>query len=997
MKNKLDSIKFVAKYFIIVIILIGIIYLIKQFSPLEKAGKRNISDIFNTVDPKIIDSLMSKMTLEEKVYQLIIFKTDSVNSSNIKNLQTEIGSKQFGGIFFNADSLKYFYLLKDSISSVYKIIFFSLINSKIGFPSFSNIPEFDNLKAFSAVTDDKLKNEIYTESSIFTKNIGTEINILTSGNENSPKTIEYKSIFNEFFSKNILLCLDEKSLNNSYFIENKEDIIKSGLPCLLLNDSSKNAFRTELKEKLHFSGIKILDLSNVSKEKYRDTIIKSIKFGVDLLMSNNPALCAESIISAISNKQILETEIDFSVKRILAAKYWTKTIENKSLKNYYPSKKIGNKILVLFNSILKKSISIIKNSEKILPLSKIHSKRITVVTIGNSNASAFIKTANSYKTVSSIFVDIKKQNWQKDIKSLGKSDIIIVNFFDVNIDKTLLNIIDSTYKNSKIIYVNYKNENNLKLLLHKENLVYVFGISDLEQKYAAELIYGGFESEKNNVYFLKSKSIINPKTRLCYAFPEEAGMNSQVLSRIDSIAKDAILRGVFPGCQVLVIKDGMIVYEKSFGTLNYSPGSPVNNNTLYDLASLTKITATTLAAMKMYDFGKMKLDQPLGSFFRNKKINYKKVKVDTIIHIDTLLRSEVKNFKKLLQKQDTLTLNDSMIIAYDSLIISLSPKNNIFNVTIRDLLKHQSGIMPVLPILPYLFYKKNVYDKLDSLRKIKNGNTQNSNDSLIYNRADIKLLVKNNFNKYYSTKYIADSTKYRIAKNLYFRKNYFDTLWEDTKALRVYSRKIYQYTDINMILLQQAIDSANHQSIDVFLKNNFYGKLGMQNTCYMPLKYFTTANIAPTEEDKFWRAQVLQGDVHDPSAAMLGGISGNAGLFSTAHDLGILGQMFLNGGTYGGEYFLKKSTIDLFSAFQEGTHRGLGFDKANPKSVTGKGVPVETYGHTGFTGTCMWIDPVNNIVYVFLSNRVYPNQKNWRINTYKIREKIQTEVYNSLE
>jgi CubicO group peptidase (beta-lactamase class C family) len=165
----------------------------------------------------------------------------------------------------------------------------------------------------------------------------------------------------------------------------------------------------------------------------------------------------------------------------------------------------------------------------------------------------------------------------------------------------------------------------------------------------------------------------------------------------------------------------------------------------------------------------------------------------------------------------------------------------------------------------------------------------------------------------------------------------------------------------------------------------------------MPLKYFTTANIAPTEEDKFWRAQVLQGDVHDPSAAMLGGISGNAGLFSTAHDLGILGQMFLNGGTYGGEYFLKKSTIDLFSAFQEGTHRGLGFDKANPKSVTGKGVPVETYGHTGFTGTCMWIDPVNNIVYVFLSNRVYPNQKNWRINTYKIREKIQTEVYNSLE
>jgi CubicO group peptidase (beta-lactamase class C family) len=165
---------------------------------------------------------------------------------------------------------------------------------------------------------------------------------------------------------------------------------------------------------------------------------------------------------------------------------------------------------------------------------------------------------------------------------------------------------------------------------------------------------------------------------------------------------------------------------------------------------------------------------------------------------------------------------------------------------------------------------------------------------------------------------------------------------------------------------------------------------------YVPLKYFNVQSIVSTEYDKYWREQLLRGNVHDPSAAMLGGISGNAGLFSNAYDLAILGQMWLNGGTYGGARYLSESTVKLFTSHQENSHRGLGFDKPSRKSIIGNGASQNSYGHTGFTGTCIWVDPDHKLVFVFLSNRVHPDAKNGRINSMKIRQKIHTIVYKAI-
>lgn len=997
-KIKYDLIFFVLKYLLTVVFLIVIVWQLKQLFPEKKVKTRNISDIFNNIDTKQIDSILLTLSLEEKVHQLIIYKADTVNSKNINLIQSDIEKYKPGGIILNADSLKNYYNLKDSIDNNFGINCLTFINSETVFPNFAELPpSLYNISEFSVVFDDTLKCRIYNEAALFSKNINAGADILSDNSVKSFYSIKFSDISGYFYDNNRLLCVDEKSINGNYFSESIEEIIKTGLTCLIINDSSNYEFRKKLKDKLSFSGIRIFDLTKIDTKILRDSIVKSFKYGADFFITQNPALVTESILSAVENKQIKEAEIDFSVKRILAAKIWTKTIDRQPKKRFEISKKYYKKILVLYNTVVKKSISIIKNSEKFLPLSKIYLKRIFVVTVGKENMPEFLRTVKSYQNIYSSHIDIEKTDLKKEFKKYGRPDVIIFNFNNIKVDEKILNEIDSSFKLSKKIMVNYVDTSNLSKLKKYSNLMFSYGNDKLEQKYAAELILGGFAAEENNLKDFNIRSIKTTKTRIAYAQPEEVGMNSESLMKIDSIANFAIYKGVFPGCQLTVIKDGVIVYEKSFGNLTYSKRKRVSNSDLYDLASITKIAATTLAAMKMYETGRLGLDKELGAYFKNKKINYLKIKNDTIIQIDTLLLADIKNMKKLLQKQDTIMLNDTMVIAYDTLIVSLSPKNNIFKVTPRDLLTHKSGVTPVLPILPYLFYKKEIYDLVDSLKHKKQDSVLIIEDSLLLNRADIKQMITSNFNKYYSIKYIADSAKYKIADNFYFRNNYLDTLWENTKALRVYSRKIYQYSDVNMILLQQAIDSINRQSLDKYLNKTFYKPLSLKTTCYKPLKHHSKFRIAPTENDKYWRSQTLQGNVHDPSAAMLGGISGNAGLFSNSHDLGIIGQMLLNGGSYGGQRFLKKSTIDLFTSFQEGTHRGLGFDKANKKSITGDGVPIETYGHTGFTGTCIWIDPINNIVFVFLSNRVYPNQKNWRINTYKIREKMQTAVYESLK
>ena len=369
-----------------------------------------------------------------------------------------------------------------------------------------------------------------------------------------------------------------------------------------------------------------------------------------------------------------------------------------------------------------------------------------------------------------------------------------------------------------------------------------------------------------------------------------------------------------PGCQVLIAKDGKVVFEHSEGWFTYEKKNPVTDETIYDLASITKVTATLQTIMFIQEKGLIDV---------NKKISF---------YLPELKTSNKKDF------------------------------------IIKDILTHQAGLWPFLP-----FWSQTVTDS--SLRK-----------------------------EYYSTIQNEDYP-FPVADDLYASKSMKDSLWNwiiHAKVREKPTRTVfdYRYSDMGFYILQHLAEKILNQPMEEFLEQNIYEPIGAYTLGYLPRKKFPASQIAPTEDDKLFRKKLLTGYVHDQGAAMHGGIAGHAGLFSTANDLAKLGQMWLQKGAYGGHYYFKPETLALFTSKQyENSRRGLGWDKPVPSDPVGPTsiyASSKTFGHTGFTGTCIWVDPEFNLVYVFLSNRVYPDMNNNKILNANIRPRIQDVIYQSI-
>jgi len=250
-----------------------------------------------------------------------------------------------------------------------------------------------------------------------------------------------------------------------------------------------------------------------------------------------------------------------------------------------------------------------------------------------------------------------------------------------------------------------------------------------------------------------------------------------------------------------------------------------------------------------------------------------------------------------------------------------------------------------------------------------------------------------------------DNYPLAVAPDLFAARGMKDSLWQWVIRAKIVDKRgrvpyDFRYSDMGFYIMQHLAEKLLHQSIDAYVSKNLYEPIGAYTTGFVPLRRFPPERIAPTEDDKLFRKHLLIGYVHDQGAAMQGGIAGHAGLFSSAGDLAKLGQMWLQGGRYGGRRYFKQETIDLFTSKQyETSRRGLGWDKSilsDPDGTTSVYSSRRTFGHTGFTGTCIWVDPVFNLVYVFLSNRVYPVMTNNKILSANIRPRIQEVIYKSI-
>ena len=424
--------------------------------------------------------------------------------------------------------------------------------------------------------------------------------------------------------------------------------------------------------------------------------------------------------------------------------------------------------------------------------------------------------------------------------------------------------------------------------------------------------------------------------------PEDYGMDSSVLSKIDQIAMEGITKKAYPGCQVLILKDGIPVYDKCFGTFTYGDSKKVEPDDLYDIASLTKTTATLLAIMKLYDEGRFGLTDPISNYV-----------------------PALKGSKK-------------------------------GRITIEDLLMHQSGLPGSWP-----FYREAIDDSsyVGSFFKARIDGTHHL-------RVDNRLYVTDAFN--YKKEYLSSSRSeeypLQLAENMYLSPAFPDRMLEMIASDDVPLRdRRYRYSCLNFMLLKEMVEYISGMPMDEYLEKVFYAPMGMKHTLYHPLRRYEESQIVPTiQKDYLRNRKELRGYVHDEIAAFMGGVSGNAGLFSNARDVAKVYQMLVDGGQYGGKRYLSLETCQLFMNKKSRiSRRTLGFDKPDP--APGKGpcadeTPKEVVGHTGFTGTCAWADPKNGLVFVFISNRVYPRPFDHKaLMTLKIRPRIQQLMYQALK
>ncbi|MEO6851152.1 MAG: serine hydrolase, partial [Mucilaginibacter sp.] len=329
-------------------------------------------------------------------------------------------------------------------------------------------------------------------------------------------------------------------------------------------------------------------------------------------------------------------------------------------------------------------------------------------------------------------------------------------------------------------------------------------------------------------------------------------------------------------------------------------------------------------------------------------------KITDIFDLASVTKTSAATIEAMRLTEEGRINLDSTIGTY----IPMARKTNKNDIRIRELMLHQAGLIPDI----------QTYEKLKP--------TDISTDS----------------SAVYSV---------RVAQHFFLRKDYFkDVMWADILNSPLRTRGQYIYSDLSMVIMKEIMESVTSAPLNEYVQDNFYAPLGMQTAGFLPTTRFPLDRIVPTEDDKVFRHSLVDGYVHDQTAALMGGVSGNAGLFATSNDLAILYQMLLNRGTYGGDEYFKPETVDLFTAKQSAvSRRGLGFDKWDPISdrhYPSKLASPKTFGHTGYTGICVWVDPTYNLVYIFLSNRVNPKVTE-KLSGLNIRPRIMDAVYQAIQ
>lgn len=958
--------------------------------PTKGANKPYFTDQKN----EWVDSLMLNLTTEQKVAQLFMVAVYSNQTeATYRSVENLIANKQVGGLIFMQGDAPTQARLTNRYQAVSKIPLLVGIDGEWGLAMrLPNVINYPKAMTIGAITDSTLVENMALDMAKQFKRIGVNLNFgpvadvnsnptnpvigLRSFGENPLQVGKMATAFARGLQKGrVMACAKhfpghgDTSGDSHHSLpivkHNLAELMASDLPpfqrliadsvmCILsahlmvpalekrnIASSQSNKILEELlRNQLNFKGLVISDALNMQGASKGspgsgEIELQSFLAGNDiLLMPENLLAGINRITNAIKNKQITEDQLNQKVKRILQAKAWA-GFENgyKPVNEKNVSEDLNSvKYLAHKQKLCQGTITLVANQDNLIPLEEgTIAKNLVSVAIGADFGNKFQATLAKFGQVSLHTTDSRSdEKWFNTI--LAKADstkTFVVSLHRLvnsasrryNITPVSLNFINRLQKKAKVVVVSFGSPYALKYLDQTKNLVNAYEEDPQMQEAAAQSLMGifgmnGVLSTSANTkwpagFGLKTKA----KERLGYSYPEAEGINSSILLEFDKQIADAINQKIFPGCNVLIAKNSKIVYQKSFGTYRYETEQKVSANTLYDLASVSKVAATVQSIMKLVDQGKVKLTDKASQYLPEMDSTNKK------------------------------------------------------NMTVLALLKHEAGLLAYVP-----FWEMS--------------------------------LAGGKPNKDFYNSQKSDLFPFTVGKDMFGNQALKDSTWAWLLKSPLNSRAKgnneygFLYSDLGLIILQKIIEKQSGFALDQFCKTHFFEPLYLNRTGFNPLFFLALDQIAPTENDKYFRKQQLQGTVQDQQAAILGGVSGHAGLFSTTSDLAKLLQMNLNGGHYAGTRFLSDSTLKLFTQGGLGRgHRGLGWDKlpddGDSHYISSK-VSEVSYGHSGYTGTMVWVDPKYNLLYIFLTNRVYPSVGNNKLNALKIRRKLHDIVYKAL-
>lgn len=703
---------------------------------------------------------------------------------------------------------------------------------------------------------------------------------------------------------------------------------------------SKHTVTQVLKTDLGFEGLIFtdgLEMKGVTKHfKPGEVEAEALLAGNDvLLLPESLAAATAEIGRYLKDGRLSQAQLDASVKKVLLAKY------RLGLHQYAPVeiKKIREDLntpaaLAVKQVLIENALTMVRNRDDLVPLAGLAAGSVASLSIGASAKTPFQSRLDSYSKMTHLqsSKEISSERRQELLGQLGKKEVVIVGLHGLSqkasdnfgISSSTVSFLKALNKMTQVVVVVFGNPYSLSNFDEFEWLMAAYEDDKMVQDAAAQAIFGGIGLSGRLPITASARSAFNTGVptkknfRMGYSAPEAMGLSSDSLRYIAHIARRAIAARATPGCVVLVAKQGRIIYEEAFGHHTYDKKVPMQTDDVFDLASITKVAATTIAMMHLHDRGLVDIDGKLGDY-----------------------------------------------------LPELAGSNKA-DIVIRDLMAHRAGLQPWIP-----FYKQ----------------------TLVTEGKKKKRRTRASYAFYQQQK--KDTFVVPVADNLYLRQDFTDSIWQQIIRSPLSASRSYKYSDLGFYLLSRLVHQVSGQPLDAYAHEHFYAPMGLESALFNPRGKIADARIVPSENDRYWRGQELLGYVHDMGAAMLGGVSGHAGLFSNAQDLAVIMQMLLNDGSYGGRQYLQPATVAAFTTRYEGdTRRGIGFDMAecNParKRNCARAVSKRAFGHVGFTGTAVWADPENDLIYVFLSNRTYPSMSNNKLNKMGTRPGVQSVVYRAL-